>query len=258
MIKKTESPASFLAAQTRGTTQPRTLPTVVVQPKMNGAPQSARRPVAPPAYRPNPAPKVLQMKPRAGQPHACGCNSKGKTTPHGKCGCAPHGHAPAGAAMQPKAAGNQPLRPGGPVAPPAYRPLPAPRVVQPRMATGAAQASTLRGQSPPAQRAGINGPTPAANRTRVVQRTTGVVQLFACTDGRDSSAHQDDVNEHCKGGGARSCKNIAATEANRATLEERRDRNRACYEARRDIYTQCYQDVNNHAQARDDALRALN
>jgi hypothetical protein len=69
----------------------------LVQPRMTNASQSVKRPVAPPVYRPQPTPQVLQRKVPAG--------------------------------LQPKVVAPQPGR-AAPAAPPVYRPQPVPKVLQ--------------------------------------------------------------------------------------------------------------------------------
>ena len=82
----------------------------VAQLKTAVSAQSVRQPVAPPAYRPQPVPRVLQKKSAIG--------------PHTKP-----------IAIQPKMAGSSQVN-NRPVAPPVYKPQPVPKVLQTKMAAG--------------------------------------------------------------------------------------------------------------------------
>lgn len=102
----------------------------VAQPKA-AAPQVRPAPAAPPAYRPQPAPKVLQTKTATVQ---------GPADAKGRAPAAPpvYRPQPVPKVLQRKTVGSQPphdARPAhNPAAPPAYHPQPPPKVLQPKSA----------------------------------------------------------------------------------------------------------------------------
>lgn len=120
------NPTSLLLAQrlSRPNAPPHTR---IVQPKIAVAPPKPRQPVAPPAYRPQPVPKVLQTKmATSSQPF-----NQTRRAPVAPPVYKPQ---PAAKCLQAKTAGSrQPQAsqpPSQPVAPPVYRPQPTPRVLQ--------------------------------------------------------------------------------------------------------------------------------
>lgn len=101
-----------------------------LQPKAVAMPQAKRLPAAPPVYRPQPTPKVLQSKAAQSQPPAS--NSK--------------------------------IKPKLPIAPPVYRPQPTPKVLQSKM-PGARQLRTGHSPNQP-----VNTPGQQNEQRAVVQR----------------------------------------------------------------------------------------
>lgn len=112
-MKKLAHPQSFATTIQRKANQP--------------AGRQTRAPQAPPPYRPQPAPKCLQLKAAS-----VGCRPPAAPpTPHPQ---------PAAGALQRKAAPSQKASAGqaktAPAAPPVYRPQPTPRVLQPKARAG--------------------------------------------------------------------------------------------------------------------------
>ena len=110
----------------------------LLQPKMQGVPQQppanrqGPRPVAPPVYRPQPTPRVLQTKSATSQPpHKAQTINKPVAPPAYRPNPVPH-------VLQRKAATPVGGTPRQPVAPPVYRPEQK-RIVQPKMAAPARQ-----------------------------------------------------------------------------------------------------------------------
>jgi hypothetical protein len=109
-----KSPAQLLALRSKTTTN-------AVQPKVTNSVVNHKPPVAPPVYRPQPVPKVLQTK-----------RSPAHNLPASKALAArPVSHPETKEVVQPKVVSQQRQ---SPTAPPAYRPV-QPRIAQPRMAT---------------------------------------------------------------------------------------------------------------------------
>ena len=147
----------------------------VAQPKTATAPQTNKRPAAPPVYRPQPATKTAQ--PKSVNTERCGKHPS--PPPAYRPQPVPKVLQPKTAAQAPKPAKAPPVyrpepkkivqpktaaakAPGAPKPPPAYRPQPAPRVLQTKQSqTGAAHARGLR---------------PAHKDRGAVQRRRGLVR----------------------------------------------------------------------------------
>ncbi|HKC63357.1 MAG TPA: hypothetical protein VKB86_06955 [Pyrinomonadaceae bacterium] len=137
----------------------------LVQPKTVAPPTHVRKPLAPPAYRPQQPPKVLQTKMPASRP-ASQSGKPGSTTP------APPAYRPQPVpkVLQTKAAvGHQPVSPLRPPQPstPVHSPQPVPKVLQSQAAARASGAVVQRTVSATPQRAKSGWP---------MQRTSQVAQ----------------------------------------------------------------------------------
>jgi hypothetical protein len=132
-------------------------PPKALQPKMAGPSQPARapqlkpHPIAPPVYRPQPTPKVLQKKTTAIQPKI----NTPKIIQRQPVAAPVYRPQPVPKASQKKAAGNPQALARGlerqPVAPPVFRPQPAPKVSQPSrpaVAQRTAHTSLQRSRAP--------------------------------------------------------------------------------------------------------------
>ena len=131
-----------------------------IQPKMTTSPQMKKAPVAPPVYRPQPVPKVLQTKMASAQPAPVGQTPRRPVAP-------PVFRPEAKKTAQPKmAAARQGHK--SPQAPPVYRPQPAPSVLQTmRDKSGLSTRHTAgRTQAADAEQAGRK----SAGQTSIVQR----------------------------------------------------------------------------------------
>jgi hypothetical protein len=140
-------------------------------------PQSGHQPVAPPAYRPQPTPKVLQVKTAARQQPP---SPQLKNSPAAPPVYRPQ---PAPRVLQAKTAvarGSGTIPGRAPVAPPVYRPQPVPHVLQLKSRAMAAGTNSTRRQgtsqpAPPASRpvaAPVNR-APAAARPSAIQPKIG-------------------------------------------------------------------------------------
>jgi hypothetical protein len=149
--------------------RPQPTPRVLQQKALTlpGASQNRRAPAVPPVYRPQPTPKVLQAKRSAEKFAPAQCQVKGRL-PSANASC----HPTLKQAVQPKmAAAMQLLR--QPAAPPVYRPQPVPKVLQTK------QKSVVNGTA-----ADPNGRKPIAppvykpgNVPKVLQRRTAASRL---------------------------------------------------------------------------------
>jgi hypothetical protein len=112
---------------------------VTLQPKTSGSSQTRKPPAAPPAYRPQPVPKVLQTKSATGQPANTGQAPRQSAAPRPIV--APPVHGPQQKRLvQPKTA--EPAQAHTPPnAPPVYRPQHAPKVLQAKNSQAGAAAA---------------------------------------------------------------------------------------------------------------------
>ena len=157
--------------------------------------QARQKPVAPPVYRPQPTPRVLQRKTHV----AVGTAPPRQQSPASAARQQPHKPAPAAAAAI------QPKKP--PTAPPVYRPQPTPKVLQTKSALPAqaprASGPGCRHPSPgrPAARPGAPAVQPAAVRAGMFGRppARGIVQCVlpktGVVDGLPGGKEEDPSNQ---------------------------------------------------------------
>lgn len=116
----------------------------VAQPKTAPVSQMKKPPTAPPAYRPQPVPKVLQRKATTPQ------QPQAATAAHTRSAPTVYRPQPTPKVLQKKTAPVQQARAAqAPAAPPAYRPQPAPKVLQTKSRFGAAEPPAVKVKSVP-------------------------------------------------------------------------------------------------------------
>lgn len=172
---------SSAALQMRKQHQPRAHSLQVAQPKIATGQQIRKQPVAPPVYRPQSIPKVLQRK-------AAVIQSPVEQAKHGSAAPTPYCPQPTPKVLQTKTVGSpqaQIAQPGRkPVAPPVYRPQPVPKVLQRKTAAsrqpqGAQSSHKL--VAPPAYRPQVVPKVlqlkmPNARQLPSVHKMTGTIQ----------------------------------------------------------------------------------
>lgn len=115
-----------------------------IQPKIATFPQKPKQPVAPPVYRPQPVPRVLQTKKANSQPQAGNLPCRPLAPPVYRPEAKPN-------AVQQKTASPSQLKTHS-AAPPAYRPQPVPKVLQSKAAGGRQQPLPRRQPATPPSR----------------------------------------------------------------------------------------------------------